>query len=112
MPRLSNGSHVSPLTTDPGTGAAFRSRVERVQSHDMPALGELFAEYGDLVYRAALRLTGSRPDAEDVTQEVGVRLRPSVTGAALEAMRVKAEADRKTCMREASARDSLERAVR
>ena len=80
MPRLSNGSLVSPLTTDPGAGPAFRSRLERVQSHDMPALGEVFAEYGDLVYRAALRLTGSRADAEDVTQEVFVRLSDALRG--------------------------------
>ena len=46
----------------------------------MPALGEVFAEYGDLVYRAALRLTGSRADAEDVTQEVFVRLSDALRG--------------------------------
>ena len=40
----------------------------------MTAVGELFAEHGDMVYRAALRLTGSRADADDVTQELFVRL--------------------------------------
>ena len=46
----------------------------------MAALGELFTLHGDLVYRAALRLTGSRADAEDVTQELFVRLPGAVRG--------------------------------
>jgi DNA-directed RNA polymerase specialized sigma24 family protein len=46
----------------------------------MTALGELFDLYGDVVYRAALRLTGSRADAEDVTQELFVRLPGAVRG--------------------------------
>ena len=80
MPRLSNGSLVAPLTTESDAGPAFRSRLERIQSRNMPALGEVFAEYGDVVYRAALRLTGSRADAEDVTQEVFVRLSDALHG--------------------------------
>ena len=80
MPRLSCGAVPSQVTTDSGAGAAFRSRLERIQSHHMPALGEMFAEYGDVVYRAALRLTGSRADAEDVTQEVFVRLSDALHG--------------------------------
>lgn len=46
----------------------------------MAALGELYAAYGDSCYRAALRLTGSAADAEDVTQEVFVRLPDAVRG--------------------------------
>jgi RNA polymerase sigma-70 factor (ECF subfamily) len=42
----------------------------------MTALGELFAEHGDMVFRCALRLTRSRPDAE----EVFVRLSSVVGG--------------------------------
>jgi len=68
------------VTTDTADGLAFRSRLERVQANDMTALGELFAEHGDMVYRAALRLTGSRADAEDVTQELFVRLPGAVRG--------------------------------
>ncbi len=36
--------------------------------------GELYQRYADVVYRAALRVTGSRPDAEDVLQTVFLRL--------------------------------------
>ena len=68
------------MTADPEPAIAFRSRLERVQANDMIALGEFFTEYGDLVFRAALRLTGSRSDAEDVTQEVFVRLPGAVRG--------------------------------
>jgi RNA polymerase sigma-70 factor (ECF subfamily) len=59
---------------------AFRARLDRVEAGDTSALGELFVEYGDTVYRAALRLTASRADAEDVTQEVFVRLRTALAG--------------------------------
>jgi RNA polymerase sigma-70 factor (ECF subfamily) len=68
------------MTADPEPAAPFRAKLERVQANDMIALGELFTEYGDLVYRAALRLTGSRADAEDVTQELFVRLPGAVRG--------------------------------
>ncbi len=44
----------------------------------------------------------------DAREAIATRLRPSVAGAAWEAMRVKAEADRKACMRGASRRDSLD----
>lgn len=60
--------------------SSFRARLERVQANDMTALGALFVEHGDLVYRTALRLTGSRSDAEDVTQELFVRLPAAVHG--------------------------------
>ena len=80
MPPLSDGSLAPRVTADVDVSRAFRIRIERVQANDMTALGELFTEYGDLVYRAALRLTGSRADAEDVTQEVFIRLPGAVRG--------------------------------
>ena len=80
MPILSDGSLAPHVTADVDVARAFRVRIERVQSHDMAALGEMFTEYGDLVYRAAFRLTGSRADAEDVTQELFIRLPGAVRG--------------------------------
>ena len=80
MPPLSDGSLAPFVTGDVDDARAFRMRIERVQSHDMAALGELFIAYGDLVYRAAYRLTGSRADAEDVTQELFIRLPGAVRG--------------------------------
>lgn len=58
----------------------LRSLLSRARASDTSALGELFTEYGDLVYRAALRLTGQGADAEDVTQEVFVRLPAALEG--------------------------------
>ena len=68
------------MTQDSGTGAVFRAWLDRIQAGDMIALGELFADHGDMVFRTALRLTGSRADAEDVTQELFVRLPGAARG--------------------------------
>lgn len=68
------------MTVQADPALAFRERLERVQSGDKSALGELFAEFGDLVFRAAVRLTGNRSDAEDVTQELFVRLPGAARG--------------------------------
>lgn len=59
---------------------ALRERLDRVRLGDAGALGELFIEFGDLVYRAALRLTRSGADAEDVAQDVFVRLPEALGG--------------------------------
>jgi RNA polymerase sigma-70 factor (ECF subfamily) len=70
VPALDDGDPVSPLY----------ERLVRAHAGDMTALGELFAEFADPVYRAALRLTRSRADAEDVTQDVFVRLSGALGG--------------------------------
>jgi RNA polymerase sigma-70 factor (ECF subfamily) len=60
--------------------ARLRAQLDRVASGDRAALGELFVTFGDQVYRTALRLTGSRADAEDVTQELFLRLAGALRG--------------------------------
>lgn len=40
----------------------------------VPSWDQIVAEHSDRVYRLAYRLTGNRPDAEDLTQEVFVRV--------------------------------------
>jgi RNA polymerase sigma factor (sigma-70 family) len=80
MPHSTSGSFASVKRTDPKPTTAFLARLERIQANDMTALGELFVEHGDLVYRTALRLTGSRADAEDVAQELFVRLPGAIRG--------------------------------
>lgn len=54
--------------------------VQRAAAGDTDALGELFALHGDDVYHAALGITASRADAEDVTQDVFVRLPAALQG--------------------------------
>jgi RNA polymerase sigma-70 factor (ECF subfamily) len=68
------------LADDDEAACASRKRIERARGGDRDALGELFLEYGDEVYRSALRLTGSPADAEDVTQDVFVRLPRALVG--------------------------------
>ena len=79
MPRSTDGSAAPALTPDEDP-AAFRTRLDRTQAGDTAALGELFVEQGDLVYRTSLRLTGNAADAEDVTQELFVRLPAALRG--------------------------------
>lgn len=68
------------MIPDASPGPDLRERLSRVEQGDRDALGELFASHGDLVFRAAWRLTGNRADAEDVTQEVFVRLPAALSG--------------------------------
>jgi hypothetical protein len=75
----SDGSVVTAVFVDDEL-ARLRTRLDRVAAGDRSALGELFVAFGDLVYASSLRLTGSRPDAEDVTQELFVRLPGAVRG--------------------------------
>lgn len=65
---------------EPDAARELHERLGSVEAGDTAALGELFAEFGDLVYRAALRLTANAADAEDVTQDVFLRLRGAVSG--------------------------------
>jgi len=43
--------------------------VEALRRDDAGAAGQLVERYGDCVYRLALRITGGREDAEDVTED-------------------------------------------
>jgi RNA polymerase sigma-70 factor, ECF subfamily len=45
-----------------------------VESHDEEAFNEIVNRYGDKIYRTALRITHNPSDAEDVLQEVFIKL--------------------------------------
>jgi len=47
---------------------------DQEQSQGVPTWDEIVADHTDRVYRLAYRLTGNRHDAEDLTQEVFVRV--------------------------------------
>jgi RNA polymerase sigma-70 factor (ECF subfamily) len=79
MPPLSDGS-VSALRADSVDPRRFHALLADVEAGETAALAELFSIYGDQVFRSALRLTGNRADAEDVTQDVFVRLAGAVCG--------------------------------
>jgi RNA polymerase sigma-70 factor, ECF subfamily len=80
MPRLSDGGSAPALSTDIPPDRVLPRQLERLAAGDQSALAELFVEHGDLVFRTALRLTSSRADAEDVTQELFLRLGSAVRG--------------------------------
>jgi len=48
--------------------------VETAPDQQLPSWGEIVEQHSDRVYRLAYRLTGNRHDAEDLTQEVFVRV--------------------------------------
>ncbi|MDX1674534.1 MAG: sigma factor, partial [Longimicrobiales bacterium] len=54
------------MTTEPREAGL----VARARAGERHALAELFERYADDVYQVALRITASRADAEDVTQNV------------------------------------------
>jgi RNA polymerase sigma factor (sigma-70 family) len=55
-------------------------QLDRLVAGDRQALAQFFTAYGNLVYRTALRLTSSRADAEDITQELFLRLPGAAQG--------------------------------
>lgn len=79
MPRSSDGA-AAPTHASNDDTVSFRRRIDRAVAGDTAALGELFVDHGDRVYRTALRLTGNGADAEDVTQELFVRLPAALRG--------------------------------
>lgn len=60
-------------TLSPGD-SPDRTLIERAQSGDRVAFGALVERHYDYVYRVAFRWAGRRAEAEDIAQEVCVRL--------------------------------------
>lgn len=56
-----------------------RGHIDRYLSGDTAAFGELVKEYQNLVYSLCYRLVGRADEAEDLTQEVFVRLLDKVS---------------------------------
>ncbi|GLQ55838.1 RNA polymerase sigma factor [Devosia nitrariae] len=54
--------------------------VHRAQKGDGAAFAELVAAHYDMIYRTAYRWCGERSDAEDVAQEVCIKLATAVAG--------------------------------
>jgi RNA polymerase sigma factor (sigma-70 family) len=60
--------------------ALTRALVVRAHNGDAEAFGELLADHYDLIYRTAWRWCGNRTDAEDIAQEVCVKLGGAMAG--------------------------------
>lgn len=69
----------APLTIDP-THAMTRALVVRAQNGDAEAFGELIEDHYDLIHRTAWKWCGNRADAEDVAQDVCVKLGSALKG--------------------------------
>lgn len=64
------------MTAEPTDGGL----AERARTGDAQALTELFRRYAPQVYEVAMRITRSRHDAEDVTQNVFIGLPEALGG--------------------------------
>jgi RNA polymerase sigma-70 factor (ECF subfamily) len=56
------------------TGLRDEELMDRLAGRDLAAFEALYDRYGDLVYSVALRVVGDRHVAEDVTQDVFLRV--------------------------------------
>ncbi len=59
--------------------------IVRCQKADIAAFNEIVSRYKDKIYRYVYRMTGSAEDAEDLTQEVFVRMYTNIAGFRAEA---------------------------
>lgn len=59
--------------------------ISRCQKADIAAFNEIVSRYKDKIYRYVYRMTGSAEDAEDLTQEVFVRMYTNIAGFRAEA---------------------------
>jgi RNA polymerase sigma-70 factor (ECF subfamily) len=66
--------------SDPSTDGQERDIVQRARSGDQQALGELYDLYFPRIYRYLLARTGNPAEAEDVTEEVFVRVLGAISG--------------------------------
>ena len=60
--------------------AMTRALVVRAQNGDAEAFGELVEDHYDLIYRTAWKWCGNRADAEDIAQDVCVKLGGAIAG--------------------------------
>src|SRR4028119_273535 len=61
------------------------SLIARCQKADIAAFNEIVARYKGKIYNYLLRMTGSQDDAEDLTQEVFVRMYTNIASFRAEA---------------------------
>ena len=67
----------SPIET---ANAVTRALVARARNGDPEAFGELIEDHYDLIHRTAWKWCGNRDDAEDIAQDVCVKLGRAIAG--------------------------------
>ncbi|MCY7378281.1 MAG: sigma-70 family RNA polymerase sigma factor [Gemmatimonadaceae bacterium] len=79
MPRPRNGT-AAAVTLTADVVVSLRDRLDLTIAGDRDSLGGLFVLYGDMVFAVARRYTRCSADAEDVTQDLFVRLPMALRG--------------------------------
>ncbi len=79
MPPPRNGT-AAAVTLSADDVVSLRDRLDLAIAGDRASLGALFVRYGDMVFGVARRYTACSADAEDVTQDLFVRLPAALRG--------------------------------
>src|SRR5437764_10219680 len=74
MRSLAPATIARPADDDPDTPGARSGTLAAAQTGDLQAFEQLMRQYERLVLVTALRLAGNLPDAQDVSQEVFLKL--------------------------------------
>jgi RNA polymerase sigma-70 factor (ECF subfamily) len=64
----------NPPVFAPVPGVIDQHIFERIVARDATAVAELYDQYGSVLYGVILRILGRRPDADEVLQEVFIRV--------------------------------------
>lgn len=75
VPQVETASETVPI--DPGSVGAL---IARAQAGDRTAFGNLIESHYELIYRTAHKWSGNRSDAEDIAQDVCVKLATALKG--------------------------------
>lgn len=74
MEHVDTNRSAMPLTSHTSTAGADPDKLQRAQRGELAAFEDLMREHESRVFSMALRFTGSRADAEELTQDVFLQL--------------------------------------
>ena len=68
----------SEINVRPAAAVQSNALVERAKAGDRVAFGQLVEKHYDFIFRTACKWTGKKSDAEDIAQEVCIKLATAI----------------------------------